>query len=90
MYVGKCIVGQDMKPASQPASKPVTFFLSFFLSFIHSFIHSFFFLGEEKKIIILRNTVRSGKKVPMRIKFLFFGFCVINAIYCLATLASFL
>lgn len=81
VYVGKGTVGQDMKPASQPASH----FLSFY--FLLSFLF-FFFLGEEKKIIIRRNIPKSEKKVPVRIKFLFF--CVINAIYCLATLASFL
>lgn len=51
VYVGKCTVGQDMKPSSQLASQPVTFFLPFF------------FLGEEKKIIIRRNILKSEKKV---------------------------
>lgn len=49
VYVGKCTVRQDMKPASQS--------LSFFLSFL-----SFFVLGEEKKIIIRRNIPKSEKK----------------------------
>lgn len=49
---------------------------------------SFFFLGEEKKIIIRRSILKSEKRYTVRIKLLVF--CVINAIYCLATLASFL